>query len=69
MKKFSAQALDSDRSICMAAICYSDPISDQLLEENRTYVKFQIDISKTEGLVRVYTGKRMDRQTDMTKST
>ena len=44
MKNFSTQALDFDRSVCMPAICYSDPIS--------------ADISKTERLVRVYTDRR-----------
>ena len=68
--KDSIQTLDSDCSICMAAICYSGPISavpinEQLLCWKRTGAKFQIDISKTEGLVRVYT----DGQTDMAKST
>ncbi len=68
MKEFSIQALDSDCSVCMAAICYSDPISavptnEQLLCEKSTGAKFQIDISKTEGLVRVYTDGRTDRRT------
>ena len=44
----------------MAVICYSGPISvvptnEQLFEEKRTCTKFQIDISKTEGQIRVYT--------------
>ena len=60
-KKFSIQALVSDRSVCMAAICYSGPISmvstnKQFLGEKRTCAKFQIDISKIKGLVRVYIG-------------
>ena len=70
-KKLYIQALDADRSVCLAAICYSGPISavpnnEQLLVEKRTGAKFQIDISKTEGLglVRMYT----DRQTDIAKS-
>ena len=38
MEKFSIQELDSDCSVCMAAICYSGPISaiptnEQLLSE------------------------------------
>ena len=45
MKKFSMQALDSDCSVCMAAICYSGPILDvlineQLLSEERSGEKF-----------------------------
>ena len=44
----------------MAAVCYSGPISaiptnEQLLDEKRTGIKFQIDISKIEGLYRIYT--------------
>ena len=35
----------------------------------RTCAKFQIDISKTEGLVRVYTDRQAGRPTDMAKST
>ena len=40
MKVFSIQALDSDCSVCMAAICYSEPISavptnEELLVEKR----------------------------------
>ena len=65
MKKFSIQALDSVHSVCMAAICYSDPIStvlknQQLLQKKNMCAKFQNDISKTEGLVGVYTGRQMD---------
>ena len=68
MKEFSIQTLDSDCSVCMAAICYSGPISavptnEQLLGKKKTCSKFQIDISKTEGLVRVYTDGRTDRRT------
>ena len=68
MKKFSIQTLDSDCSVYMAAICYSDPISavptnEQLLGEKKKCSKFQIDISKTEGLVRVYTDGQTDGQT------
>ena len=53
MKKFSIQALDFDRLVCIAAICYSGPISavptyKQLLDEKKTCTKFQINISKTE---------------------
>ena len=57
MEKFSIQELDFDRLVCMAAIFYSGtavPKNEQLLEEKRTYAKFQTNISKTEGLVRVY---------------
>ena len=57
MKMLSVQALDSDRSVCMTAICYSSlisavPANEQLLEEKRTYAKFQIDILKTKALIR-----------------
>ena len=50
------------RSVCMAAISYSDPIlailtNKRPLEEKRTCAKFQIDISKTEELVHVYTDR------------
>ena len=31
--------------------------------EKKTYAKFQIDISKTEGLVRIYTDRQTDRRT------
>ena len=53
IKKFSIQTLYSDRSVCMAVICHSGPISafptnEQLLGEQRTCAKFQIDVSKTE---------------------
>ena len=54
MKKFSIPALDSDRSICLAAICFSGPMSAVPTNEQRSYPKFKIDISNTEGLVRVY---------------
>ena len=64
MKKFSMQGLDSDRSACMPAICYSGPINKQLLGEKKAGAKFQIDISKTEELVRVYTDGQTDGQTD-----
>ena len=51
----------------MVAICYKDPISsvptnEQLIAEIRICAKLQIPISKTEGLVRVYTDRRMDRR-------
>ena len=41
MKEFSIQVLNSDCSVCMAAICYSGPISavptnEQLLSEKKT---------------------------------
>ena len=47
----------------MAPICYSGPISavstdEQIFGEKRTCAKFQIGISKTERLVRVYTNRR-----------
>ena len=49
MKKFLHtvfQALDSDRSVCMAATCYSDPISaiptsEQLVVEKNTCANFK----------------------------
>ena len=55
IKKFPIQALNSDSSVCVAAICYSGPISvvptnEHLLSEKRTGAKFQIDNLKTEGL-------------------
>ena len=57
MKKFSMQALDSERSVCMGAVCYSGPMSaiptnGQLLGKKRIGAKFQ---RKTEGLVCIYT--------------
>ena len=56
----------------MAAICYSDPIptvptNEQLLGEKRTWGRFQSDIPKIEGLVRIYhiqTDGWTGRQTD-----
>ena len=58
-------ALDSDRSVCMAATCYSCqnlavPTNKQVFNKKRTGAKFQIEISKTEGLVRGYTNRRTD---------
>ena len=69
IKEFPIRTLDSDCSVCMAAICYSGPISavpttEQLLGEKKKCSKFQIDISKTEGLVRVYTDGQKDGRTD-----
>ena len=63
IKKFSIQALDSDRSVRMATVCYRDPITaaptnEPFLGEKRACAKFQIDISKTEGLARAYTDSR-----------
>ena len=68
MKKFFIQALYSDCSVCMAAISYSDPISavptnEQLLKEKWACAKFQIEISKTEGLFRIYTDVQTNGQT------
>ena len=70
IKNFSIHVLDYDCSVCMAAICYSHPISAVLTNEQphcekRTCAKYQIDNSKTEGLARVYT----NAQTHMAKST
>ena len=70
MKEFSIQALYSDRSVCMAAICCRHPISaiptnEQLLGEKRTCTKFQFDISKTQGLVRVYTDRQTNKSTKL----
>ena len=53
------QELDFDRSVCMTAICSGVPISAvptyvQLLRNESTRTKFQIDISKTKVLIRVY---------------
>ena len=44
IKEFSIQVLDSDCSVCMAAICYSGPIwavptNEQLLSEESTGTK------------------------------
>lgn len=49
-----------DGSVCMAGICYSISISavpknEQLFVAKITCAKFQADISKTGGQVRVYT--------------
>ena len=68
--KFFIQALDSDRSVCMAAKCYSCPISvvptnEQFILKKRMCANFHIDVLKTERLVHVYTGE----QTDMAKPT
>ena len=51
INKFSIQDLGFDRSVCMAAIRYSGPISElptneQLLAEKRTCAKFQINIHR-----------------------
>ena len=59
INKFSIQGLSFDRSVCMAATCYSSPIMavplcKQLIGEEKKYTKCQIDISRTAGLVRVY---------------
>ena len=53
MKEFSLQALDFDRSVCMAAICYRDQIltmsSDiTLLPYIMIHSKFREDISSNE---------------------
>ena len=48
----------------MKAICFTVPTNKHLLGEKRTSAKLQSDISKSEGLVRVYT----DGQTNMGKS-
>ena len=50
IKKFSIQGLDFDRSVCMAAICYSGSLSaiptyKQLLGEKTLCENFQIGIS------------------------
>ena len=63
IKKFSIQKLYFDSSVSIAAIRYNRPksavlVSEQLLVKERTCAKFQIDISKTEELVRVYTNGR-----------
>ena len=46
LKRFLIQALDYDCSVCMAAICYSGPISavptnEQLLSEEKTGPNFR----------------------------
>ena len=48
---FFIQGLDFNWSVCRADICYSVPISpipttEQLLGEEKTCAKYQIDISK-----------------------
>ena len=65
--KFSLQRLEFDLLVCIIVIlvCFSSPISavstyEQPLPKKRTCAKFQIDISKTEGLLRVYTNKQRD---------
>ena len=62
MKRFSIQELDLDRSVCMSAICYSAPILVLAANEQQksTFAKFQINISKTEALIRVYTDRRKE---------
>ena len=64
-KKMFIQRLDSDRSVCISAICYSVTISavttnERLLAKKETCEKCQNYISKTEVLFRVYA----DGQTD-----
>ena len=56
MKKLSKQTLDSEFSVCMAAIFYNGAISaaptnEQLVGKKRSCPKFPIDILKNEGLV------------------
>ena len=63
IKKFSIQELNFERSVCMAAICFSGPITaiptnEQHLEVKRSCASLQNDISKTEALVCVYTERR-----------
>ena len=58
--KFSIQGLEWQRSVYMAEILLYCPIlpvptNDQLLGEEIT-VKFEVNISKADRLVRVYTG-------------
>lgn len=48
IKTFSLQGLDANRSVSVAALCHSDPISkvptnEQLLAEKGTCAKFQFD--------------------------
>ena len=67
IKKWLIQALDSDCSVCMAAICYSSPISavptnEQLLCEERTAKKLR-DL-----FTYIQTDGRTDGQTDTAKS-
>ena len=63
IKKISIQELDFDGLVCVTAICCSGLISvvpknEQLHWVKRTCLKFQNDISKTEGLVREGTDRR-----------
>ena len=55
IKLFSIQGFNSNRSVYMSAICYSSPISAVPTNEQ---LKFQINTSKTEELVRIYTDRR-----------
>lgn len=64
IKQFSIP--DLDRLGCMTARFYSNPISaiplnEHFLGEKKKSAKYQIDISKREELVRLYTDKLTDR--------
>ena len=63
MKKFSTQALDFDRSVCIAATFYVDPIKAVTTNQHffgkiKTCAKCLFDIAKTVGCVRVCTTDR-----------
>ena len=62
MKEFSIQALAPDCSVSLygSYMLSAVPTNEQLLSEKKTGAKFQIDISKTEGLVCIYTDRRTD---------
>ena len=67
MKKCSIKGLDSERLVCMAALCYSGPISavstnEQLLGEKGCKVSNRY-LENWETSAHIY------RQTDMAKST
>lgn len=61
--KFFIQKLDSGQSVCLAAIFYigsisAVPTNKLFLGEKRMCAKVQGDISKSEGLLWVYTRRR-----------
>ena len=64
IKKLSIQALDSNRSVCMVVyaieVRYQPFRNEQLPGNKSTGAQFQNVISKTEGLVRIYTARQMD---------
>lgn len=64
-EKVSKQKLDFGRSVCMSAISFSVSITvvltnKQIFGEERTCLKFRIDNSRIEGLIRIYTDRHLD---------